>query len=560
MKNYMKKVLCVFLSAVMVFSLASCSLSKKDTTDTSSDSSSDTTQAVKQVSYDTAAKSYKKNETVYVNTDAQGNVSSEVVTDWLHTDTAETYIDDTSNLKDIKNVKSNVEPVIGKDGAIRWNMETTDLYYRGTTDKELPVNFNITYYLDGKEMDAKDIAGKSGQVKMVITVNNESKKEVTINGEKTTIYTPFIVAGGMILEESSFQNVTVENGKSIGDGTKEIALLVGAPGLKESLKLDDDLLAKLGDFKFSNTYTITADTQNFEISNMMFAVIPLSAIETEINSTLPKTVSDVKETLTKVQAIIDKFNSMNASDLMNKLFTNTDKLTDLTKSISEATDLYNNNKALINVIEKYMTEDNIKAIQSFINDTNSIDLQGVVEILSNPILQKFFKQLPTIAGDMQNVMPILNGLSKDMSDPAVQKAINNLPQTLATIKELKKTLDDNQELFNSLSKTLDADTIASIKDIMNSLDSMISDNMIEQYLGLADDADTLIARAKEWVAAGKEYNIFTTSNDTAQTSVMFVYETAPITAPVVKTNDENASTEAENPIKAWFENLFKKNK
>ena len=325
MKNNLKKIMCVLLCASMLASFSACSKKNDGSTDepTTAPSQSDTTK----VSYDTAATSYKKNETVYVNMASNGEVTSKVVTDWLHTDKAQTYIDDKTDLSDIKNVKSNVEPVKNKDGSYRWNMETTDLYYRGTTEKELPISIGITYYLDGKQIEPKKLAGKKGQVKMVITVNNLSKKTVKVSGKDTTVYTPFIVAGGMILPEDNFSNVTVENGKTIGDGTKEIALMVGAPGLKESLNLNDEMLKQLGDFNFSNTYTITADTEKFELSNMIFAVLPLSAIESGIENNLPNTVSDVKNTLNEVQAILDKFNSMNASELINKLFSNTDNLT-----------------------------------------------------------------------------------------------------------------------------------------------------------------------------------------------------------------------------------------
>ncbi|MDY3089361.1 MAG: hypothetical protein SOW51_09150, partial [Oscillospiraceae bacterium] len=522
---------------------------------TTAPSQSDTTK----VSYDTAATSYKKNETVYVNMASNGEVTSKVVTDWLHTDKAQTYIDDKTDLSDIKNVKSNVEPVKNKDGSYRWNMESTDLYYRGTTDKELPVNFKITYYLDGKETEAKDIAGKKGQVKMVVTVNNESKKTVKVSGKDTTIYTPFIVAGGMILPEDNFSNVTVENGKTIGDGTKEIALMVGAPGLKESLNLSDEMLKQLGDFNFSNTYTITADTEKFELSNMIFAVLPLSAIESSVENNLPNTVSDVKNTLNEVQAVIDKFNSMNATELINKLFSNTDNLTELASSVSDVTKLYNDNKALLDVLEKYMTKENIAAIEKLIADTDDTDLEQVAKLLNNPILQKFFKQLPTLSKDMETVMPIITGLSADMQKPEVQKALKNLPQTIETLKKLKTTIDKNQDLFNTLGETLDDDTIASLKGIMSSLDKIISENDLEAYAKLADNADDLIARAKAWIESGQNYDIFTTKGAASSTSVMFVYETPAVSAPSVEVKEE-AETVEENAILKWFKNLFKKDK
>ncbi|MGN0548098.1 MAG: hypothetical protein ACI4IM_00720 [Acutalibacteraceae bacterium] len=557
MKKNIKRIISVLLCASMLTALTACS-DKKEETEKDNTAPTENSQTA-QVSYDTAASSYKKSETVYVNMSADGNVTSKIVTDWLHTDKAQTYIDDASDLADISNVKSNTEPIKNRDGSYRWNMETTDLYYRGTTDKELPISFNITYYLDGKQTEPEKLAGKKGQVKMVITVNNLSKKTVKLSGKDTTVYTPFIVAGGMILPENSFSNINVENGKTIGDGTKEIALMVGAPGLKESLNLSDEILKQLGDFNFSDTYTITADTEKFELSNMIFAVLPLSAIESGIETTLPNTVSDVKNTLSEVQAILDKFNSMNATELINKLFSNTDNLTELASSVSDVTKLYNDNKALLDVLEKYMTKENLAAIEKLIEDTDDVDLQQAAKLLNNPILQKFFKQLPALSKDMETVMPIITGLSEDMQKPEVQKALNNLPQTIETLKKLKTTIDKNQELFDTLGETLDDDTIASLKGIMGSLEKLISENDLEAYSKLADNADELIARAKQWLEAGKAYDIFTTKGKATSSSVMFIYETAPVSAPVEEVKEE-AETVEENAVLKWFKNLFKKEK
>lgn len=556
MKNKIKKAVAVILSAAMLISLSACSKNEEET-DNTQDTSANQTQT-SQVSYNTAAKSYSKSETVYVNMSPDGEITSKIVTDWLHTDTAETYIDDQSDLADIQNVKSSLQPVKNSDGSYRWNMETTDLYYRGTTQKDVPVNFNITYYLDGKEIEPEKLAGQKGQVKMVVTVTNESKKTAKIDGKDTTVYTPFIVAGGMILSEDKFSNISVENSKTIGDGTKEIVLMVGAPGLKESLNLSDEILKQLGDFDFSNTYTITADTEKFELSNMIFAVLPLSAIESEIESTLPETVSDVKETLSDVQSILDKFNSMNATELINTLFSNTENLTELASSVTDITKLYNDNKALLEVLEKYMTKENIEAIQNLIKDTQDVDLEQVAKLLNNPVLQTFFKQLPSISKDMETVMPLISGLSEDMQKPEVQKALNELPQTIETLKKLKTTLDKNEKLFDTLGDVLDDETIGSLKDIMGSLDTILSENDLSAYAELANNADELIARATAWIEAGKEYNIFTSKGNAASTSVMFVYETSPITAPVEKVEEEAADTVEENAILTWFKNLFKK--
>lgn len=556
MKIKLRKILSALLAVVMIFSLTACGKKQSETQPTQTEIK----PPIKQVSYDKAAQNAAKNETVFVNMTPEGKVTLKTVTDWLHTDTPETYIDDVSDLTGITNVKSDVQPVKNSDGTIRWNMETTDLYYRGTTDKELPVNFKIDYYLDGKQTTVENVAGKNGQVKMVITMTNESSKEVEIDGKKTRIYTPFICAGGMIFDENVFSNITVENGKIIGDGTKEIALLVGTPGLKESLNLSDELLKQLGDFDFTSTYTITVDTQKFELSNMIFAAIPLSAIISEIDNTLPGTITDVKAQLGNIQMIIDKLNSMNVSELAKNLFSNADNLAELTASIGKVTKVYNDNKALIDVLEKYMTDENLKAIKQFIDDTENVDFNEVVNLLSNPILQRFFKQLPDLAKDMQGVMPIIDGLSKDLSDPEVQKAIDNLPQTIATLKELKKAVDDNQELFNTLSNTFDDKTVAQLKDLMDSLDGMIDKQTVEKYMGLIDNADELISRTEAWIKVGQEYRIFTSAKEGMQTSVMFVFETSPIEAKPDKPAQTTTADDGmqENPVKAWFKKTFKK--
>lgn len=554
MNSKLKKVLCFMIVAVMMLSMSACG--KKEPQPTVQPVPEKKTE---QVSYDTPAKQIKKTETVYVNMTPEGEITGKVVTDWLHTDTPETYIDDTSDLEGITNVKSDIQPVMNKDGSLRWNMPTTDLYYRGTTNRELPVSFNIDYYLDGKKMSAEKIAGKSGQVKMVVTMMNESFKETEIGGKKVKLFTPFIVAGGLVLNETDFSNINVENGKAIGDGTKEIALMIGVPGLKESLNLSDDILKELGDFDFSSTYTITLDTEKFEISNMLFAVIPLSAVVTEINDALPGTVADVKEQLSTIQGIIDKLNKMNAAELAETLFADADKLTELTSSIGKVTKLYNENKPLIDVVEKYMTDENMNAIKQFIDDTQNVDLEQVVELLSNPVLQRFFRQLPALAKDMKTVLPIIEGLSSDLSDPKVQKAVDNLPQTLETLKELKKTVDDNQALFDTLGKVFDEETTDELSEIMTSLEGIIDEDTLSKYSGLIGNADELIERAQKWIKQGQDYNLFTTASKGTETSVLFVYETSPITAKPEKTEViEKDSGLSENPIKTWFKNLFKK--
>lgn len=88
MKNTVKKITSILLCATMAVSLSACSSEKEQETEPSSQ---DNAQAVTQASYNTAAKAYTKNETVFVNMDPEGAVTSKIVTDWLHRHSTNLY-------------------------------------------------------------------------------------------------------------------------------------------------------------------------------------------------------------------------------------------------------------------------------------------------------------------------------------------------------------------------------------------------------------------------------------------------------------------------------------
>ena len=103
----------------------------------------------------------------------------------------------------------------------------------------------FTYYLDGKEIKPDDLAGKSGKLKIKVDYTNNTKTTVDVNGKKETMYTPFVLMTGMILPQDTFSNVKIDNGKVISDGSRNIVVGFGMPGLKESLGLNSDSLEDL---------------------------------------------------------------------------------------------------------------------------------------------------------------------------------------------------------------------------------------------------------------------------------------------------------------------------
>ena len=200
---------------------------------------------------------FSKEESVYVKADASGNVKKTTVSEWLKNPEKGT-ISDTSELKDIKNVKGDETFETGSNNNVSWKSEGNDIYYQGTIDKELPVDVKVSYKLDGKSISPKDLKGKSGKVEIQFSYDNKSKQNVNVNGEDVEMYTPFTMVSAMMLSSDEYSNVSVENGKLISDGDKNIVVGVAFPGLANDLNLKDlDM-----DIDIPETVTITADVKD----------------------------------------------------------------------------------------------------------------------------------------------------------------------------------------------------------------------------------------------------------------------------------------------------------
>ena len=200
---------------------------------------------------------FSKEESVYVKADASGNVKKTTVSEWLKNSEKGT-ISDTSELKDIKNVKGDESFETGSNNSVSWKSEGNDIYYQGTIDKELPVDVKVSYKLDGKSISPEELKGKSGKVEIQFSYDNKSKQTVNVNGEDVEMYTPFTMVSAMMLSSDEYSNVSVENGKLISDGDKNIVVGVAFPGLSEDLNLKDlDM-----DIDIPETVTITADVKD----------------------------------------------------------------------------------------------------------------------------------------------------------------------------------------------------------------------------------------------------------------------------------------------------------
>ena len=214
----------------------------------------------------------EKDETVYIFTDASGNQKSLIVSDWLKNLKKDDSLKYFSDLTGIENVKGD-ETFTQNGPNLTWAAGGNDIYYQGNSDKKAPVGVKITYTLDGKQIDPKNLAGKSGHLKIHFEYTNNETKTETVDGKKITVKVPFGVMSGLLLTEGSASNVTVSSGKVIQEGDSTAVVGLAFPGLRESLALSDDKDLDIDDSKIPESIDVEADVTDFSMDMNMTIVM-----------------------------------------------------------------------------------------------------------------------------------------------------------------------------------------------------------------------------------------------------------------------------------------------
>ena len=202
-----------------------------------------------------------KQESVYVNLDATGKASDITVTDWIKNVGVMSSLKDVSELEDISNIKGD-ETFKQNGDSLVWDADNKDIYYQGKINKELPVTMEITYKLDGKEIEPDELLGKSGKLEMTFNYTNNVQKTVKVDGKKEKVNVPFAMITGAILPVENFANVDIDNGKIMSDADRTMVVGLALPGLEESLDLSDKMK---DDIDIPSSFTITADVTDFEM-------------------------------------------------------------------------------------------------------------------------------------------------------------------------------------------------------------------------------------------------------------------------------------------------------
>lgn len=426
-----------------------------------------------------------KDETVYVLTGADGSVKKIIVSDWLKNELGSASVADKSDLSDIENVKGDESYTINGDNMTVWDAQGNDIYYQGNIQKELPVGLSVRYYLDGKSVSPEELKGKSGKVTIRFDYENRQYETVQINGVNQRIYVPFAMLTGMILDNDTFQNVQITNGKLVNDGDRTVVVGLAFPGLQENLNLSRD------DLSIPDSVEITADVTNFSLG--MTVTLACNDLFSQLGD-VDLTSLDSTSALDQLTGAMDQLLS-GSSALYEGLSTLLDKSSELVSGVEELAQ-------------------GAAAIKS---GADSVD-DGAAQLKAG--LADLSSGLNTLSANSET----LNSGAKQVFNSLLETAATQIRAKGLNVPDL--TIENYAEELNTLIKSLDETTVyeTALKQVTDAVEAqrpVITQKVTEAVRQQVEAKVTAAVRQQvtEEVTAAVQQQVTATVTDTVQQQV-----------------------------------------
>lgn len=450
------------------------------------------------------SKNAGKEETVYVLADARGAVSRIIVSDWIKNADGSGSLKDATDLKDIQNVKGYETFVEGEDGSLTWETDGTDIYYQGTTDKQLPVAVKLSYTLDGKEIGPEELAGKSGHVTIRFDYENRQKQTVTVNGKEEEIFIPFAMISGMVLPEETFSNIEVTNARLISEGNNSLVVGVAFPGLKDSLDVeglkekieDKEKQEEFDKLEIPDYIEVSADATDFALNMTM--TMAMSDVLSDISLTDSIDLDDISDSMDDLKsATADlKDGTVRLKDGTEELLDGTGRLKDGSSELSDGT------------VELLNGADTLKSGTKELNDKSGDLDKGAGELKNGAgELDTGADRLKKGAGDLKEGTKTLTAGTKELAAGSVQldAGAAQLEQGLTTVDAaiagLVAACEGNGTQTGLLQGTQSlSDGVAGLDQLINTYFNTFESAMMTQIA----QAQTQLAQAKSTLAAAEQ--------------------------------------------------------
>lgn len=415
-----------------------------------------------------------KDETVYVLAGADGSVQKIIVSDWLKNELGSASLTDKSGLSNIENVKGDESYSINGDNMTVWDAQGNDIYYQGDIQKELPVGLTVRYTLNGKTVSPEQLKGQSGKVTIRFDYENRQYETVQINGQNQRIYVPFAMLTGMILDNDTFRNVTVTNGKLVNDGDRTVVVGLAFPGLQENLNLSRDQLS------IPSSVEITADVTDFSLG--MTVTLACNDLFSQLGDVDLGSL-DAAGSLNKLTNAMDQLLN-GSSALYDGLTTLLDKSGELAAGVEELAQGAAAIKAGADSLDEGAAE--LKAGLADLSEglnklsANSAALNGGAEQVFNSLLETATAQIrakgltvPDLT--IENYAEELNKLIKSLDETTVYE--NALTQVTAAVEKQRPLI--TQKVTAAVRQEVEAKVTAAVKtEATTAAQAQVAENVI----------------------------------------------------------------------------------
>lgn len=544
-------------------------------------------------------KAQTKDETIYSKRNYDGTIKTNIVTEHISGSN-----EDISFLNDIINM--NGYETYAQDGnKLTW--ESDDIYYQGTTSKNLPIDMQIKYFLNDEEKNLDEILGESGNVTIKIIYTNTDKHIKSINGKNQVLYTPFVVTTSAIINNDNNQNVKVSNGKTVSNGTKSVILALSTPGLYESLNY-----SKL---KGLNEVSISFETTDFKLPTIYSVATPklLSEADLEIFNKLDNISNDIDQLQKSTNTIQDSTKNLSENlkalnenlsneqiaikaaydgvlKIQNEIIKSTEKLNEQTGMIDSNTLIYlkqiakteainavetqknmimNNAKLKVESLyanESYKNQIGTEAKNSAISnaEANGITDTATLQIIGNTAYETAIdtSKQTAIKTTMQTSYETAKSIASQTAELLAESIATQVStKTTETLKkEISKSMDDLLSALDGLDQGLNQINTAAIKISIGS--NKLYEGSTELYEGVKLYNETgiskitevyknniapLTEKTKNLVELSKEYKTFDLSNKNTKGSSKIIF----IVDSKEKEKAKTIDSQTESKISIW---------
>lgn len=483
-----------------------------------------------------------KDETVYAKLESDGTVKNIFVNEHLINEDNEEELKDETNLLNILNI--NGDETYNQDGnIITWNSKGKDICYKGTIEKDLPISLNLKYYLNNEEKELNEILGKSGNIKINIKFKNNDSHQVNIKGRNETLYTPFVVATGLIVKGENNTNVNVNNGKVINNGKDNIVVGLSTPGLYESLKINE--------LKGMDEVTISFETTKFELPNIYSVITPKILDKEDLKifdkmEELSNSVDTLKTSIDQIETGTTslKDGSKQLSDNLNLLSTKLDELVTGANTLSSGINqIYTSMQALAPLLEPITLPDG----------TTTTQLDQIIAFNQSQVT--YYENI--LAGDPTNAsaQQALGAYKVNV------QALSSLKQLAPNVEKLKrgsdalangtKQINEAVKALSTGSKTLYEGT----ENLLTGIHTFNEEGITKIYNYVNGNLKTAKNRIEALTNLGEEYQTFTMNSSENNGQTKFV-----LSIPGAKeTETKTITNRAKEKPSLWtkIKNLFK---